>query len=720
MVKRSTAKTTKRTTKKTGAAKKPAALLDRVGCLAHNLWWSWNPDAHRLLRSLDPALWESTGHNPVKTIHHLNDTRRDVLENDPAFRERFEHAQQQLDTYLEEPKWFQKSQKATADMHVAYFCMEYGIHECLPLYSGGLGILAGDHLKSASDLGIPLTAVGILWKRGYYRQEVPNTDEVRVLYPEYDFSELPISDTGHTVKVPIGRAKITAKIWVCTVGRVNLYLLDTDTSENKAKDRLLTQNLYYGDDDNRIRQEILLGVGGLMALDELKIKPTVFHLNEGHAAFCSLERIARLVEAGHDFEQARATVAKNTVFTTHTPVPAGNTRYPTDLFNRYMRSYGTRLGLNNNELLALGREDQNDRYEPFCMTILPLRSANYANGVAELHGATAREMWQKTFDAATPDNVPIGHVTNGIHPQSWIADEAVPFYEKHLKPKWNAITPTTDPWKNVDKVDDAELWQLRHRLRQAFITRLREHLAKQLTYHGSSQEHINDLYETLSDDVLTVGFARRFATYKRAPLVFKDARRLAKIMGDADRPVQLIFAGKAHPRDEEGNAFVKKIFEMTEKPPFRGRVWFVEDYNQAIGRMLTAGVDLWLNNPIRPMEASGTSGMKPCLNAGVNCSILDGWWPEGYSTERPNGWAIGDPEPQPTRAKQDKHDAEAIYELFENEIVPMFYERGADGVPTRWVEYMRNSMATNGQKFSAHRMLGDYVKHYYAKAHKAG
>jgi starch phosphorylase len=325
----------------------------------------------------------------------------------------------------------------------------------------------------------------------------------------------------------------------------------------------------------------------------------------------------------------------------------------------------------------------------------------------------------KTFDAASPSEVPIGHVTNGIHPQSWIADEAQPFYEKVLKPKWDSVTPKSDPWKNADKASDEDLWALRHRLRQAFVTALRETLDRQLTYHGADQSHINALYDTLSDDALTIGFARRFATYKRAPLIFKDTRRIAAILGDAERPVQLVFAGKAHPRDEEGNAFVRKVHEMTRKPPFRGRVWFVENYDQSIGRMMTSGVDLWLNNPIRPMEASGTSGMKPCLNAGVNASVLDGWWPEGYREDRKNGWAIGSAEPRASRAKQDKFDADSIYSLLEEEIVPSFYERDASGVPRKWVELMRNSMVTNGQKFSAHRMIGDYVKSYYAPAHRA-
>jgi len=672
-----------------------------------------------VLESLDPALWEATGHNPLLVMRHLAQTRRETLEHDAAFRSRFESAQSKLDAYLDSDAWFQKTQTNLNDMRVAYFCMEYGIHECLPLYSGGLGILAGDHLKSASDLGIPLTAVGILWKHGYYRQELTDDGDVRILYPSYDFGDLPITDTGHTVKVPIGRAKITAKVWKCHVGRVELYLLDTDTKENKAKDRALTYHLYGGDDDNRIRQEILLGVGGLMALEEVGIDPTVFHLNEGHAAFCNLERIARLVEDGADVESAREEVARSTVFTTHTPVPAGNTRYPIDLFNRYLRSFGTRLKLSNNELLGMGREDPGDKHEPFCMTVLALRTALRCNAVAELHGETAREMWMKTYDAESPREVPIGHVTNGIHPQSWIADEARPFYDKHLKPKWDTITPKSDPWKAADKVSDEELWSLRTRLRQAFITRLRETLARQLTYHGADQQQINALYDTLSDEALTIGFARRFATYKRAPLIFKDTRRIAAILNNADRPVQIIYAGKAHPRDEEGNAFVRKIYEMTKKPQFRGRVWFVQNYDQAVGRMLTSGVDLWLNNPIRPMEASGTSGMKPCLNAGVNASILDGWWPEGYTEERKNGWAIGSPEPQATRAKQDKFDADSMYDLFENEIVPCFYERDADGVPRKWVELMRNSMVTNGQKFSAHRMLGDYVKSYYGPTHRA-
>lgn len=738
MVKRSTkTSATKKTTKKpapggrsAGTPKRPsrsaqasASMLDRVACLAHNLWWSWDPEARQLLESIDPALFAAMGNNPIRTIRHLHATRREVLEADPVFAERFTSIWARLEAYLGSSGWFPGSVKGKKDssMHVAYFCMEYGIHECLPLYSGGLGILAGDHLKSASDLGVPTTGVGMLWKKGYYRQELTASGDIRMLHPQYDFSELPLTDTGKSVKVPMGRAMITAKIWRADVGRVILYLLDTDVPENKAKDRVLTHSLYQGETDDRIRQEIILGVGGLLALQEMGVEPTVYHLNEGHAAFCALERLGQLIDAGHDYTAALKAVRKSTVFTTHTPVPAGNTRYPIDLFNRYMKGYGTKLGLSNMELLALGREDEADRNETFCMTVLALKTAALANGVAELHGATAREMWMKTYDAASPEDVPIGFVTNGVHPQTWIADVAQPFYNQHLKPKWGEITPTANPWKRADKVSDEDLWALRHRLRQDFISKLRGHLRNQLVYHGEAQEHVNDLYDTLRDDALTIGFARRFATYKRAPLIFKDQKRIAKIMSDAERPVQLVFAGKAHPQDEEGNAFARKILEMTRKGPFRGRVWFVENYDQSIGRLLTSGVDLWLNNPIRPMEASGTSGMKPPLNAGLNASILDGWWPEGYVSDAAgkNGWALGQMEPQPTRAKQDAFDAEAIYSALEDEIVPLFYDRDEHDVPRGWVKLMRNSMTSVFPKFSAHRQVGDYVKKYYLPTHRA-
>jgi starch phosphorylase len=589
--------------------------------------------------------------------------------------------------------------------------MEYGLHECIPLYSGGLGILAADHLKSASDLGVPLTGIGILWREGYYTQEITPGGDTRALYPRTDFERIPARDTGLEIAVPIGRRAVRARIWKVVVGRVDLYLLDTDLPSNRPADRALTSRLYGGDNEHRIRQEALLGVGGVLLLEAVGIEATVHHLNEGHAAFAGLERLRRLIEDGWEWDEAVAEVRASSVFTTHTPVPAGNDRFDTRLFDRYMSAYAGALGLSKRELHALGREDEGDLAEPFCMTVLALKLADRCNGVARLHGETSRKMWMRTFGAKTPGRVPIGHITNGVHPETWIADEARPLYDRRLRPRWVGAGPDDDWWKNAKRIPAGELWALRQTLRRKMITELRTRLRDQLVFHHEDQSRVNELFEVLDEDALTIGFARRFAPYKRAPLVFRDPKRLAAILNDADRPVQIIYAGKAHPADLPGQEYVRKVMSFVNRAPFRGRVWLLQNYDTSIGRLLTQGCDLWLNNPIRPMEASGTSGMKPPLNGGLNLSILDGWWPEGYNGR--NGWVIGSASEKGSRAQRDRADAESIYERLENEVVPAFYDRDRHGVPRRWVRMMAESMRSICGEFSSHRMVADYVEDAY-------
>jgi starch phosphorylase len=689
----------------------------RLDHLARNLWWTWNPPARRLLESMDPRLWHAASHNPIATLNLLSETRAETLAADPDFIANLDAAENELDRYLNARTWFERTAKGQQKkMLAAYFCMEYGLHECLSLYAGGLGILAGDHVKSASDLGVPIVCVGVLWKHGYYRQELTRKGETRVVYPSTDFEQLPIDDTGKVIEIPIGPRKVLAKVWCLTVGRVPIYLLDTDVNANSDADRALTHYLYRGGDaEYRIRQELLLGIGGLHALDALGIQPTAFHLNEGHAAFAPLERVRRLVASGEGFDDAVAQVREHSVFTTHTPVPEGNDRFEPSLLMKYLGHMPDELGLSGSDFLALGREDPDDQNEPFCMTVLALLLSERCNGVAALHGDTSRRMWMKTFDATQPEQVPIGHVTNGVHPESWIADEARPFYDKYLKPKWIGAGPENDWWKGVSRVPAGELWNLRQLLRRRMIAWLRQRVREEiLTSHtpGQSADLLVDLCETFDEDALTIGFARRFATYKRAPLIFKDTKRLAKIMGHADRPVQFLFAGKAHPQDTAGQEFVRQIHEYSRKEPFRGRVYLIQNYDTNIGRMLTSGCDVWLNNPIRPMEASGTSGMKPPLNLGINCSILDGWWPEGYNKK--NGWAIGGKQFK-SRKDQDAYDAEAIYTTLEKQVVPMFYKRGKDGIPREWCRMMAESMKSVCAKFSSHRMVAEYVRDYYLR-----
>jgi len=691
--------------------------MARVEALAGNLWWSWNPPAKRLFESLDPALFRALNQNPLGTLADLHPTRRASLEQDPTFGASIDAVERELADYLKAPTWFGRTARGNQQkMLVAYFCMEYALHESFPLYAGGLGVLAGDHVKSASDLGVPFVGVGILWRYGYYRQEIVPSGEIRVLYPPTDYARVPVKDTKKRFTIQIGTSKVKVAIWEVKVGRVSLLLLDTDLPENKPADRELTHYLYGGGSpEYRVRQEYLLGVGGLMALDAMKLNPTVFHLNEGHAAFCPLERVRRLVVKGQSVDGAVKQVRAHSVFTTHTPVPEGNDRFDPKLVLKYLGHFTKDLGLSKKQLLALGREDEASDTESFCMTVLALKLADRCNGVAELHGHTSRAMWTRTYNAKSADQVPIGHVTNGIHTETWLADEARPFYARHIKPKWVGAGPDDNWWKNADRVPAEELWNLRQMLRKRMVAELRQRLREQYLYHGGATEDTLDLYTTLDENALTLGFARRFALYKRAPLIFSDPRRLAKLFTDTGRPVQLVFAGKAHPLDQKGHEFTRFVNEFTRKLPFRGRVFILQNYDMRIGQLLTQGCDVWLNTPVRPMEASGTSGMKPALHGGLNCSILDGWWPEAYDGK--NGWQFGDAKAFPDRKKQDKHDAEALYATLENHVVPTFYNRDAQGIPQDWCRMMAHGMKTICNRFSTARMVAEYASRYYLPAH---
>jgi starch phosphorylase len=696
----------------------PSKSLQRLRNLALNLHWTWSPDAQNLFASLDPALWRATHRNPVRTMNLLPPERRESLDADDAFLKHLARCERDLERYLGAHTWFDRARRKAAkgDPLVAYLCMEFAVHECLPIYSGGLGVLAGDHVKSASDLGLPFVAVGLLYRNGYYTQRLSADGSTRVIYPQVDFDELPIERTGKSVDVPIGRAKVRADIWRAQVGRCPIYLLDTDFAPNKPADRALTRHLYGGDREYRIRQEVLLGVGGVLALRALGLAPTVFHLNEGHAAFCTLVRLREWRRRGMSLEQAQERVRRTTVFTTHTPVPAGNDRFDPRLTMKYLAPLANEIGLSRDALLGLGREEPSNRNEDFCMTVLALKLAAHRNGVASLHGETSRRMWLKTFDAADPADVPIGHVTNGIHSETWLAPDMRPLYDKYLKPKWVGAGPDDDWWRNVDRIPPEALWAARNMLRARLIRFIRNRLVDQIVRRQGSLEEIARAHEVFNDGALTIGFARRFATYKRAPLIFRDAARLAKIVNDPKRPVQLVFAGKAHPQDQGGQQFAQQIFRHARESRFAGHVIILEDYDMELGRMLTSGADVWLNNPLRPQEASGTSGMKPPLHGGVNCSILDGWWPEAY--DGTNGWAINGKQFK-EQPKQDKYDAEQLYRLLETQIVPAFYERDRAGVPRKWVALMAASMKTVCGRFNTHRMVGEYWEKYYGKAHGA-
>jgi glycogen phosphorylase len=687
-----------------------AEPFNRLMKLAKNLWWSWNPDAVRLFAAMDPQLFAATNQNPVKTLRQLSVERRNAIAEDEGFLARLARCEKELAEYLATKTWFEKTfAKKARGLRIAYFCAEFAVHESLPQYSGGLGVLAGDHLKSASDLGIPLVAVGLLYRCGYYTQAFRADGTTRVIYSDLDFADLPISDTGVKISVPMGKRTVTAKIWKQVVGRVNLFLMDTDIPENKSADRLLTHHLYGGDREYRIMQEMLLGVGGVRALDAVGETPSVVHMNEGHAAFATLERVRKLVDAGSSYQDAAESVRASSVFTTHTPVPAGNDRFEPKLAMKYLGQYGIDLGLSKEQLLGLGRENPSDKKEEFCMTVLALKLANHCNGVAKLHGEVSREMWKRVYGAQSADQVPIGHVTNGVHTQTWLAPEIRPMYAKYIKAGF----------VGVERIPAREFWEMRRVLRGKMIHFIRDRLQQQVLRQSGLIHEIIEAQNVLNENALTIGFARRFATYKRAPLIFRDAKRLAKILGNEDRPVQLVFAGKAHPKDLGGQEFAQEIYRHAHESAFRGRVVLLEDYDMQVGRMLTCGCDVWLNNPLRPQEASGTSGMKPPLHGGINCSILDGWWPECYDRVNGgnNGWAIGDGSQLADVEKQNRKDANAIYELLEQEIVPRFYERDEAGIPQAWVATMKHSMKAVGKMFNTDRMLEEYLRGFYLPAH---
>lgn len=733
-----------------------ANWFDRVARLATDLWWTWNTAAQGLFASLDPVLWRACRQNPVRLLAELPVERRALLAQDATVNQMLADVERAHAEYVRAGTWYRRVAKgAHKRMQVAYFCAEYALHECLPIYAGGLGVLAGDHLKSASDLGVPLTAIGLLYRNAYYTQRLAPDGSTIVEYPQLDFENLPIQDTGKRIRVAIGRTKAVVRIWRAQVGRVALYLLDTDHDANPPEIRAVTHHLYGGDNEMRIQQEILLGTGGLQALQALGARPTVLHLNEGHAAFAALELLRQQIAAGKSFKAAMRAVAAQTVFTTHTPVPAGHDRFGFDLMDKYFRASPRQLGVRRDEFLALGREAPDA--QSFCMTALALRLSSRRNGVSALNGEVSRHMWAellafdrhaapvrtaRTTSTARPSisdfeapNPSIGHVTNGIHPQTWLAPEAEALYEKYLQPKWVGAGPEDDWWKNAHRIPRAELWELRGTLRRKLLHFVRSRLVHQAEQRGGERSSnvggqdvgaARSVWRWFDPEALTIGFARRFATYKRAPLIFHDADRLAAILNDARRPVQLLFAGKAHPRDREGQQYAQMVFEFAADPRFRERVALIENYDMEVGRMLTSGCDVWLNNPLRPREASGTSGMKPPLHGGLNCSILDGWWPEAYNAE--NGWAIGSDEATHGRNdigggdgaggdpdEVDARDAAAIYNLLESEIVPLFYERDEDGIPQGWAQRMINGMQTICAQFSTHRMLADYVRGYYWK-----
>ena len=686
--------------------------------LAYNLRWTWHKATIDLFRRLDRDLWEKTNHNP---LHLLGVIKQETLEKalaDDGFMAHMERVLQDLDRYFTYKSWYERTYGKQDESQIAYFSLEYGLTECIPIYSGGLGILAADHLKSASDLGLPLAAVGLLYQGGYFQQYLNAEGWQQERYPKNDFFNMPVQllkkdeAADLTIEVEYPDGPVRARVWKAQVGLVPLYLLDTNIVENRPEHREISAQLYGGDGEIRIRQEILLGIGGIRALKALGINPLVCHMNEGHAAFLSLERIRILMkEQGLSFAEAREAVTAGSVFTTHTPVPAGNDVFATDLMDKYFRNYYPQLNLTREQFLDLGREEPGAAAENFCMTVLAIRLAGFTNGVSKIHGSVSRRMWQKIWPGFPADEIPITSVTNGVHSPSWISHEMTDLLDRYLGPRWLYDPCNEEIWKRVAEIPDEELWRTHERRRERLVAFARRNLKKHLLKRGKSTREISRASEVLNPEALTIGFARRFATYKRATLIFKDPDRLSAILCNREKPVQIIFAGKAHPRDTEGKDFIRQILNFARSDKFRNRIVFLEDYDLALARYMVQGVDIWLNNPRKLLEASGTSGMKAACNGALNLSVLDGWWCEGYSNE--TGWAIGKEEEYEDLNYQDGVESSEMYDLMEKEIVPLFYNRGEDGLPRGWIGLMKTMMREICPAFNTNRMVYEYNQRFY-------
>ncbi|MSR41448.1 MAG: alpha-glucan family phosphorylase [Phycisphaerales bacterium] len=688
----------------------PARAREQLRDLAMNVWWTWNATASRAFAAIDPVLWDATKHSPLELLERVQKSTLAAACEEPGFRLALADALIHRAQSLNATPWYRRQAKLPQDLRVAYFCSEYAIHESMQQYSGGLGVLAGDHLKSASDLGVPLTAVGLLYEHGYYQQQFAQDGTTRVLYPRIRRETMPIVDTGHRVACPIGSSLVYARIWKVAVGRVSLFLLDADLAENKPEDRLLTEGLYKGEPQLRLRQQVLLGVGGSMALRIVDASPTVYHLNEGHAAFAAIERCAHLVERGATKEQAMSSVRASTAFTTHTPVPAGHDRYTVDEVWSYLRPTLERAQCSRADLAALGRERPKDEAEPLCMTVVCLRLASKVNGVAKLHGEVSRAMWTGAYGVKSAASVPISSITNGVHLPTWMHPLARDFWRTQAGFDPLAPEPNAAGWKKALDVDRAAFWSMRCALRAQLVAFARVRLARAAARRGASAAAMDAAQSMLRSDALTIGFARRFATYKRAPLLLHDLERLAKLLSNEKRPVQFLYAGKAHPRDTGGQELAQQIYQLAENPLFQGKIVLLEEYDMEVGRALVAGCDVWLNTPLRPHEASGTSGMKVPLHGGINCSILDGWWPEAFDGD--NGWAIGDERELPREAR-DRADAESLYKVLEKSVVKEFFTRDRNGLPMQWIDRALASAATVSPVFSSHRMVADYCEKSY-------
>jgi starch phosphorylase len=697
-------------------------LYEKCVALARNLWWSWHPEVINLFRDLDPIRWRQLDHNPIALLAEFTPERLEMRAAELVLYSRINHAFRRLKEYVATvPLWGKTHAGVLGSKPVAYFSLEFGVHESIPVYSGGLGVLSGDHIKSASALGVPLVAIGLFYDQGYFKQHLDIDGWQQEEYLDTKVENLPMEPArgrdGKPVSVEIQTrtGRLLSKVWLMRVGRVRLYLLDSDVPSNSPEDRELTSRLYGGDNRIRIRQELVAGVGGVRALRALGIKPGAYHLNEGHSGFATLEAIReRMKDDGKSFDDALRDVAQHTVFTTHTPVPAGHDRFDGPLIEEHLGPLRDELGISFEQLMGLGRVEPQNQQETFCMTVLGLKLSRRANAVSNIHGHITRRMWAHLWPWRVEEEIPIGHITNGVHMQSWLAWQMQQLYDRHFPAGWVQRVGEPQVWQGIRDVDPGELWETHYALKNLLLAFVRRRVSRQCRRRGESDEAVEAARNMLDPNVLTLGFGRRFATYKRADLILSDLDRLAAVVNDPQRPLQIIFAGKAHPADDGGKQLIKRIANLRHDPNFAGRIAFVEDYDINVCRHLIQGVDVWLNSPRRPLEASGTSGQKAVLNGALNLSILDGWWAEAYDGS--NGFAIGKGAHHVDEKITDARDAKDLYRVLVEEVIPLYYDRDIDGLPRHWIGRMMNSISSLAWRFSAHRMVADYVQSAYLPA----
>ena len=694
--------------------------IEKLSEISNNLWWSWNTEFLRLFKTIDNDLWETCEKNPVKFLKQVSQERLESVSKNVEFLKEYDKLARQFEDYMNSKNtWFANNYPENKNDLIAYFSAEYGLDRTIPIYSGGLGILSGDHLKSASDLGIPLVAVGLLYKNGYFHQKINGYGDQETEYINIELSNLPINPVKDKngedliIYVKFPKRRLYLKVWQINVGRIKLYLLDSDIEKNNPEDRDVTLRLYGGDQEMRIRQEIVLGMGGTNLLTRaLGLNPTIYHMNEGHSAFLILELMKNIIkEKQVSFDVARDIASSKTVFTTHTPVPAGNDIFPLDLVDKYFKDFWPRLGLDREEFLRLGMKPSQILEPGFNMGILALKVAGKKNGVSKLHGAVSRELFGDVWPDIAANESPITYVTNGIHTCSWLSPKLKELYNKYLMPYWQDNIHEDKVWEKINNIPDKTLWETHQDRKEKLLKLVKDNTTQRLRRSGYSYEEINEITSKLNPNALTIGFARRFATYKRATLIFKDLERITQILNNSEKPVQLIFAGKAHPADKEGQDLIKRIHEISMMPQFKGKIFLLENYNIAMSQYLVSGVDVWLNNPRRPMEVSGTSGQKASVNGVINFSVLDGWWAEGYNQE--NGWTIGTNAEYNSYEEQDIADSQSMYRTLEDKIIPTYYNKNEEGISPKWIRIMKNSIISTGGKYSTARMLVDYTNNLY-------